>query len=64
MVETEPDEVLAVRAREDREAFAELYHRYVKRIYTYIYYRTGSVPDAEDLASRTFMQAFTRPSRR
>ena len=53
----EPDEVLAVRARDDREAFGILYQRHVRRIHNYIYYRTGSVADAEDLTARTFFQA-------
>lgn len=53
----EPDEVLAVRARDEREAFGILYERHVRRIYNYVYYRTGSVADAEDLTARTFFQA-------
>jgi RNA polymerase sigma-70 factor (ECF subfamily) len=57
VVNTEPDEVLAIRAREDREAFGILYERHVRRIYNYVYYRTGSVADAEDLTARTFFQA-------
>jgi RNA polymerase sigma-70 factor, ECF subfamily len=44
-------------AKEDPEAFGELYRRNVDRIYTYIYYRTGSQADAEDLTARTFHQA-------
>jgi RNA polymerase sigma-70 factor, ECF subfamily len=57
VVDTVPDEVLAVRARNDREAFGELYERHVRRIYNYVYYRTGSAADAEDLTARTFFQA-------
>jgi RNA polymerase sigma-70 factor (ECF subfamily) len=53
----ESDEVLAIRAREDRELFGVLYERHVRRIYNYAYYRTGSVADAEDLTARTFFQA-------
>lgn len=44
-------------AREDREAFGVLYERYVRRIYAYIYYRTGNSFDAEDLTERVFMRA-------
>jgi RNA polymerase sigma-70 factor (ECF subfamily) len=44
-------------AREDREAFGVLYERYVRRIYAYIYYRTGNTFDAEDLTERVFMRA-------
>lgn len=46
-------------AKEDPEAFGELYQRCVDRIYTYIYYRTGNAADAEDLTARTFHQALT-----
>lgn len=59
MVNEEPDEVLAVRARGDREAFGILYERHVRRIYNYVYYRTGSAADAEDLTARTFFQALS-----
>lgn len=52
-----PDEVLAVRARDDRDAFGVLYERHVRRIYNYVYYRTGTVADAEDLTARVFFQA-------
>jgi RNA polymerase sigma-70 factor (ECF subfamily) len=44
-------------ARSDPEAFGELYNRTVDRIYTYVYYRTGNVTDAEDLTARTYHQA-------
>jgi RNA polymerase sigma-70 factor, ECF subfamily len=44
-------------AKNEPEAFGELYERNVERIYTYIYYRIGNVDDAEDLAARTFYQA-------
>lgn len=41
----------------NKEAFGELYERYVEKIYTYIYYRTGNHHDAEDLAARVFFRA-------
>jgi RNA polymerase sigma-70 factor, ECF subfamily len=44
-------------ARTDPAAFGELYERYVKRIYNYIYYRTGNYHDAEDLTARVFARA-------
>jgi len=53
----EPDEVLAVRARTDREAFGILYERHLRRLYSYVYYRTGNVADAEELTARTFHRA-------
>lgn len=44
-------------AKTDREAFGQLYERYVDKIYSYIYYRTGNVADAEDLTARVFFRA-------
>lgn len=48
---------LIERAKSEPEAFGILYERYVDRIYTYIYYRTGNQQDAEDLTARTFFKA-------
>jgi RNA polymerase sigma-70 factor (ECF subfamily) len=54
-----PDDLaLARRAAADREAFGVLYERHVRRIYSYIYYRTGNHHDAEDLTARVFQRAF------
>src|SRR5690606_41083887 len=44
-------------AKSDREAFGVLYTRYVDKIYSYVYYRTGNHHDAEDLTSRVFFRA-------
>lgn len=53
-----PDDLeLVARAASDHEAFGELYERYVRRIYSYIYYRTGNHHDAEDLTARVFQRA-------
>jgi RNA polymerase sigma-70 factor (ECF subfamily) len=41
----------------DKDAFGELYERYVDRIYSYVYYRTGNHHDAEDLTARVFSRA-------
>jgi RNA polymerase sigma-70 factor (ECF subfamily) len=60
---TETDEALAERAKQDREAFGVLYERHVRRIYSYVYYRTGSAADAEDLTARTFYQALANLQR-
>jgi len=54
-----PDGELVEQARIDREAFGALYERYVDRIYSYLYYRTDSAADAEDLTARTFYQALS-----
>jgi RNA polymerase sigma-70 factor (ECF subfamily) len=48
---------LVRRAAREAEAFGELYERYVRRIYNYIYYRTGNHHDAEDLTARVFQRA-------
>jgi len=50
--------VVAAAIRGDAEAFAQLYDRYVDRVYRHCYYRTASRPDAEDLAQQTFLQAW------
>jgi RNA polymerase sigma-70 factor (ECF subfamily) len=51
------DEILIKAIAGDKEAFGILYERYVSRIYTYIYYRTGNTHDAEDLTARVFYRA-------
>jgi len=51
------EKALKLAARGDHEAFGVLYERYVSRIYSYIYYRTGNQHDAEDLTARVFFRA-------
>lgn len=51
------DLALARNALVDEDAFAELYRRYVPRVYRYHMARTGNVNDAEDLTSQTFISA-------
>ncbi len=51
------DSELVTQASASAEAFAELYHRHVTRVYRYHLVHTGSVKDAEDLTSQTFMAA-------
>jgi RNA polymerase sigma-70 factor (ECF subfamily) len=53
----ESDQTLARRAKTDSDAFGKLYERHVTAIYRYVYYRVGSVEDAEDLTARTFARA-------
>jgi RNA polymerase sigma-70 factor (ECF subfamily) len=57
----EPDfkeeEILILASQGDREAFGQLYERYVERIFNYVYYRTGNLHDAEDLTARVFQRA-------
>jgi RNA polymerase sigma-70 factor (ECF subfamily) len=51
------EEVLHRATQGDGDAFGMLYDKYAARIYNYIYYRTGSTQDAEDLTSRVFFRA-------
>ena len=55
--EISDDEAILLAGQGNTEAFSVLYLRYVKRIYNYIYYRTGSQHDAEDLTERVFFRA-------
>lgn len=48
---------LAVSARYDRNAFAELYERYFDKVYTYVFYRSGNQASTEDIVSETFLRA-------
>lgn len=43
----------------NKDAFGVLYERYLTKIYNYVYYRTGSVEDAEDLSARVFFRAMS-----
>jgi RNA polymerase sigma-70 factor (ECF subfamily) len=42
----------------DREAFADIYERYLPGIYSYALAHTGSAEDAADLSQQVFTQAF------
>ena len=59
MPETNDEAVWVARAKRDPEAFSPLYERYVRKIYSYLYYRTGNAHDAEDLTARVFLRALT-----
>lgn len=48
---------LVALAKNDPEAFGELYQRNVDRVFNYVFYRIGNVAEAEDLTARTFYQA-------
>lgn len=58
MTDLSDDSALERAVKGDTEAFSVLYERYVARIYNYIFYRTGSAADAEDLTSKVFYRAF------
>jgi len=49
------DRVVAAR---DARAFGELYDLFVERVYLYLYFRTGSHPEAEDLTEQVFLKAW------
>lgn len=51
------EQALKLASKGDQDAFGILYERYVNRIYSYIYYRTGNQHDAEDLTARVFFRA-------
>jgi RNA polymerase sigma-70 factor (ECF subfamily) len=51
------DDVLAIAARTDRQAFRLLYERYFPRIYGYCYLRLGSREAAEDATGDVFVKA-------
>ena len=50
-------DVLKRASQGERDAFGELYARYIDRIFNYVYYRTGNTHDAEDLTARVFQRA-------
>jgi len=50
------DAALVDRARDNSDAFAALYHRYLTPLYRYLYHRVGNEKDAEDLAAQVFTE--------
>jgi RNA polymerase sigma-70 factor (ECF subfamily) len=53
----EEEAALVARAKHDPQVFGQLYALHVRRIYNYVYYRTGNHHDAEDLTARVFYRA-------
>jgi RNA polymerase sigma-70 factor (ECF subfamily) len=49
---------LIAAARQDPAAFGKLYDRYIQPVYRYLHSRLGSVHEAEDITSQTFMAAY------
>jgi RNA polymerase sigma-70 factor (ECF subfamily) len=45
-------------ATRDQVAFGALYDRFLDRVYRYLYYRTGSQVEAEDLTEQVFLKAW------
>ena len=56
-IEFNEEDVLVRASQGDRDAFGQLYGRYIDRILSYVYYRTGNLHDAEDLTARVFQRA-------
>jgi RNA polymerase sigma-70 factor (ECF subfamily) len=57
------DRILWERATDgDPDAFGQLYDRHAQAIYAFLYRRTGSWSDAEDLTSTVFLHAWRRRS--
>jgi RNA polymerase sigma-70 factor, ECF subfamily len=52
------DELIARARRGDREAFADLYQRYLPMIYAYVRARVFDDHDAEDLTEQVFLRAY------
>jgi RNA polymerase sigma-70 factor (ECF subfamily) len=57
---TGDDAALVRRARDDPDAFAELYRRHVDGVYRFCAARLGSRQEAEDATSRAFLVALAR----
>lgn len=53
------DQILNDAINGDEAAFSILYQENLKKIYNYIYYRTGNPHEAEDLTARVFQRALS-----
>ena len=62
-LQTFSDDTLATRALQDPEAFTALYRRYARRLYNYLYSKTGCTEDAEDLTAQVFSEVIKSLSR-
>jgi RNA polymerase sigma-70 factor (ECF subfamily) len=60
--QTEEDQItrLVAAARQDPKVFGQLYLLFAQPVFRYLYSRTGSVPEAEDLTAQTFLNALER----
>lgn len=47
-----------LRVKEDPEAFAKLYDIYVKRIYSFVFFKVANREEAEDITSEVFLKAW------
>ena len=53
----EQERILVEKAKTDIEAFGILYERYYSKVFGYIFHRTASLLDAQDITSQTFLKA-------
>lgn len=53
----DPDDALVAAALDQREAFGELYDRYMPRVYRYLVTRSATQEEAADLTQHVFLKA-------
>ena len=51
------ESALVAGAKQDPQAFAQLYDLYVQRVYRYLLSKVGNEQEAEDLTAQTFLSA-------
>ena len=56
-VDSKSDELIALAAAGDREAFGRLYEQHAVRVFRHAYFLTSDVSLAEDLTAQTFLKA-------
>ncbi len=59
----EYEQTLVRRALEDVTSFSALYQAYIKRIYSYVFFRINNQHDAEDVVSAIFVKVFQNLNR-
>ena len=62
-VDSRSDELIALAAAGDREAFGRLYEQHAVRVFRHAYFLTSDVSLAEDLTAQTFLKALEAISR-
>ncbi len=56
--QTDEDVELVYAAQQNPSAFEAIYHKWLKPVYRYFYFRLGNVKDAEDLTAQVFLKVF------
>lgn len=59
-MDLEQEKELVARARNDTEAFGELYDRYYPQIFGYVLRRTAGIEVAQDITSEVFFKALKK----